>query len=140
MPYIKQEARDIFDPILECIGKAPNISAHQVHSVFMNMKKEDIDGAVNYIITKLVMNKEKISEKIKEFINIMIVDQYVTNLNYFKINAFTGLIDNVLDNLYERNWETEENVIFLCELLVEYKEKYVREYEDFKMTENGDLI
>lgn len=140
MPYIKEEARKIFDYCLEGVNKRPEVSAHLIHDELKERELEDIDGIMNYIITKLLMNKKVIEVNIKKCINILITDQYITNLRYYKINAFTGLIDNVLDNLEERGWVTEENIVYLCGLLVDYKETYVRPYEKKKREDNGDLV
>lgn len=141
-PYIKQEYRPAIDFVLRSFSLCQaEVNVSLFLSALKAFSHKSIDGCMNYIITKIVMNKETLTKKEKEVVEKLSFKVYdVDKLCYHDINAFTGLIDNVLDNLEERGWITEDNVIFLCELLIDYKEKYVRPYEKRKMLENSDLI
>jgi len=148
MPYIKQEARVIYN---YAVAEFLNLSV-SIYQIVPGIKDEPLekqDGIINYILTSVLLKLSKkpydpenwnyyrqVYHSLHEFIEVFYAGE---DKSYFTLNRAIGLLTSMINEFKRRKWSTPIRMD-LESYLVSFLGVHVVPYEDAKIKENGDII
>jgi hypothetical protein len=165
MPYIKRELRQPFiDSINELVKLLPNKPTDQQLTPLMwkllypleNIPTEQIDGIINYIITKLLKECHIVGAGLTEYaykematslriiIGTLLISVYGTTdtpkESYFNYNRAIGVL-TCCQLEFKRRYGNNSlmGALLIQKVIRDYYATAISKYEDKKIMENGDV-